>query len=64
MNLYASLPAFAYNGNAYNGGKLQMHTTGDTLKVNAQIQKGLAGENGIELHVNAAATDNTLKAML
>ena len=64
VNLYASLPAFAYNGNAYNGGKLQMHTTGDTLKVNAQIQKGLAGENGIELHVNAAAADNTLKAML
>ena len=64
VNLYASLPAFAYNGNAYNGGKLQMHTTGDTLKVNAQIQKGLEGENGIELHVNAAAADNTLKAML
>ena len=64
VNLNASLPAFAYNGNAYNGGKLQMHTTSDTLKVNAQIQKGLAGENGIELHVNAAAADNTLKAML
>ena len=64
VNLYASLPAFAYNGKAYNGGRLQMHTTGDTLKVDAQIQKGLAGENGIELHVNAAAADNTLKAML
>lgn len=64
VNLYANIPEFAYDGNAYHGGMVRVNTYNDTLLVDARIQKGLIGENGPSIHVHAAALDNTLSAML
>ena len=64
VNLQASIPGFSYNGTAFHGGELNMHTLGDTLKVNARISQGAEGEMGPYYQVSAAAANNTLATLL
>lgn len=42
-NLYANIPGFEYNGKAFSSGLVNVHTQGDTLKLNASIQQGAQG---------------------
>ena len=64
VNLLAQIPAFEYNGSAFNGGNLYMHTVGDTLNINAKINKGLVGELGPSFRLKASAADNKLSTLL
>ncbi len=64
VNIFANIPEFDYNGSAYSGGKVRLHTVSDTLKVDAQIRKGQQTENGPALRLKAAAANNTLTASL
>ena len=64
VNLQANIPGFEYSGAAFHGGKLDMHTIGDTLKVKAGISQGIPGSVGPTYQLDAAAADNTLSTLL
>ncbi len=64
VNIFASIPEFSYNDNAYHSGKLRLYTSNDSLKMDASIRQGTWGENGPAIHVKANASDNTLTTML
>lgn len=63
-NLYANIPGFEYNGKAFSSGLVNVHTQGDTLKLNASIQQGAQGTVGPIVNLKAAAANNTLSTQL
>ncbi len=63
-NLYANIPGFEYNGKAFSSGLVNVHTQGDTLKLNASIQQGAQGTVGPIVNLKAAAANNSLATQL
>lgn len=60
LKLNVIVPDFAYAGNKYNGGHMEVITLGDTLKANGHVRKIASDDTWFDLKANAMAANNTL----
>lgn len=64
LNLLCDFPAFNYDGTSFADGHIQISSPNDSLKAEAHLRRLDDASNGLNLHLYAAAANNTLSSIL